>query len=337
MVSSKAIIFRRIGYLFIGLLFVLTLVQVSLASTIGGFVYDQRRNPVVQVDVELLNENYFTRARVKTDGLGRYQFSGLSDGRYYIRVLPFRFNLQDQTQEVIVNTLSILGSGNMNFEQDFYLARKEGGLGDTVTGVVFAQEVPKEAEKLYEDGEDDLSNDRTVDGIKKMLAAIKIFPMYYAATQRLGIQLLTDKRYMDAAKLFIRAAEINPKSSRAFYYMGFSLNKLGDEYNKAALKALEKAAALATSSWEIVYLIGKIERQEGNYAAAEKFLLKSKKLADVKIPEIHIELAQLYGNDLKQYDKAADELEQYMKSSKKKDENIKKKIADLRNKAKKIE
>lgn len=332
----KAPIFQRffVSVLFLFAFGLVLSIENARASTIAGFVYDQQRNPLQDVDVELLNEDYFVRARTKTNSIGRYQFSNLGDGRYYVRVLPFRFNLQDQTQEIIINTISLLGTGNMNYEQDFYLARKKGDLNDTDTGVVYVQEVPKEAEALYKQADDDFSDKKLTEGAKKLIAAIKIFPNYYAASQRLGIELLKNKQYLDAVKFFARAAEINPKSSRSFYYMGFSLNSLGADYNKAALKALEKAYILAPASWEVAYLIGKIERQEGNFRESEKYLLKSKKLADARVPDIHIELAQLYGNELKEYAKAADELELYMKSSNKNDEEIKKKINDLRRKAK---
>ncbi|MEZ5344393.1 MAG: hypothetical protein R2681_02455 [Pyrinomonadaceae bacterium] len=304
------------------------------ASTIGGFVYGPGRAPIDQVDVELLNENYVVLERTRTNGLGRYMFSGMSDGRFYVRVLPFRFNLEDQTQEVIVNTLSLLGAGNGNFEQDFHLRFKQGGLGDTTTGVLFAQEVPSAAEELYKNAIKDLGDQKTNEGVRKLFEAIKIFPTYYAAAQRLGVELLMTKQYIEAAKYFVIAAEANPKSSRALYYLGFSLNKAGNDYNKAALLSLNKAFVLAPESWEVAYLIGKIYRQDGNYVESEKYLIKAKKSADKKNPSIHIELAQLYGNDLKQYDKAADELELYLKSSDKKDEKTKKQIADLRAKAK---
>ncbi len=327
---------------------ILVLSQISLAanpssnvivraSTISGVVYDQNNNPLPRVDVELLNAAIggSTSLRTWTDDVGRYQFTNIPDGRYTIKVLPFRFNLQDQSAEVVVQTVSFSGSGSGFFTQDFHLAAKKGGLGDTATGVIFAQEVPKEAEKLYKQAEKDLSDKKTSDGMKKLLAAIKVFPSYYAASLRLGVELLRTKQYMESARLFMRAVEVNPKSSRAFYYMGFALNKLGKKFNKSALKALARASTLASTSWEVAYLIGKIERQEGNYTSAEKHLLRSKKLADFRVPDIHIELAQLYGNDLKQYGKAADELELYMKASKKKDDKIKKKIVDLRSKAKK--
>lgn len=315
-------------------LFILYLSAPSFASTIGGFVYDKQRNPVSRVDVELLNDNRTVIDRTKTNGVGRYQFQNVADGRYYLQVLPFRFSLEDQTQEIIVETFSILGGGNGYFDKDFYLLPKRGGLGETTTGVVFAQDVPKEAEDLYKKALEDFSKKNVSAGMKKLIGAINVFPQYYAASQRLGMELLISKQYLDATKLFMRSAEVNPKSSKAFYYMGFALNKMGKKYNKAAIRALDKAAKLAPASWEVALLLGKVERQEGNFVEAEKELLRSKKLSGVRIPEIHIELAQLYGNDLKQFGKAADELNLYMKASKKKDPKIKKQIADLRNKAK---
>ena len=173
--------------------FGLMAVQSTFASMIGGFVFDPSRVPISNVDVELLNENYSVQNRVKTDGSGRYQFEVFSDGRYYVRVLPFRFNFEDQTEEVLVNTLSLLGGGNMNFYKDFYLVRKKGGLGETTTGVVFAQSVPQEAEELYKAGIDDLENKNAEAGMKKLLKAIQIFPEYYAASQQLAMQFPAHK------------------------------------------------------------------------------------------------------------------------------------------------
>ena len=75
----------------------------------------------------------------------------------------------------------------------------------------------------------------------------------------------------------------------------------------------------------------------GNFPDAEKHLLQAKKLATSKNPDIQMELAQLYSNDLKKYKEAADELELYMKAIKLTDEEekkMKKVIADLREKAK---
>jgi hypothetical protein len=42
----------------------------------------------------------------------------------------------------------LLDSGNRNFEQYFYLVRKQGGLDDTTTGVMFAYSRSKNRNRL---------------------------------------------------------------------------------------------------------------------------------------------------------------------------------------------
>jgi len=115
------------------------------------------------------------------------------------------------------------------------------------------------------------------------------------------------------------------------------LNKLGKEYNKSAITALKQAVALAPASIVVLYMIGKIEREDGKFTEAEQHLLQAKKLSTVKVPEIHNELYRLYADDLKKYNLAADELELFLKATKLSDEDekkVRKSITDLREKAK---
>lgn len=335
MVSPKFSLFVRTRWFLTLAIFLSLTAAAHAASTITGTIFDDQRNPVISVDVELLNENYALRGKTRTDGSGRYQFSNLSDGRYYIRVLPFRFNLNDQTQEVVIDTFSILGNGVSFQIKDFFLTRKSNKDGPKpTTAVVFAQDVPLEAELLYKEGVEAFSKEDLDKGIKRMSAAIETFPTYFAALHDFGFELMKRGEYMEAAKLFIRAVEVNPKSYQSFYYMGISFQKLGKDYNKAALVALNKAVELSPGSYQIMFEIGKINRAEGQFKEAEEHLLKAKDLADRPVPEIHIELAQLYANDLKKYGKAADELELYLKASNKKDDKTKRQIENLRKKAK---
>lgn len=304
------------------------------SSTIAGVVYDNQRNPVHSVDLELLNEVYSLLLKSRTDGAGRYEFNNLPDGRYYIRVLPLRYNLQETTQEVVVTTVSLLGNGNSYINQDFYLKSRTSGSPNLITGVYFAQEIPPDAKEHYDEGVLAFENKNTEAGISNLMDAIKVFPTYFEAHQKLGLELMKLGRFDDAAKLFIRAAEVNPKSASTFYNMGMAFHSLGKEYNKGALVALEKARILAPQAYLIEFQMGKILRMEGDFVEAEKHLLKAKKLAEPRDPQIHKELAQLYGNDLKEYGKAADELELYMKASNQNDKKMKAQIEDLRKKAK---
>ncbi len=308
------------------------------SSTIQGTVFDKQRNRLPDIDVELLDDYYRTKGRTKTDGAGTYIFNGLPNGRYSIRVFAFRYDLEDQEMPLEINTQNIRGGeGAGYFIQDFYLSPKKGGLKESELSVVFAQEVPKQAQDIYEKAIKDLSEKRTDEGVAGLYSAVKIFPDYYAALYRLGVELLSKKQYQDAVPVFLKATQINQKSGASYYYLGFALNKLGKDYNKAALASVNRAAILAPASPQIFWLTGKIERAMGNFPDAEKHLLQAKKLSTSKNPDIHMELAQLYSNDLKKYKEAADELELYMKSIKLSDEEekkMKKLIAELREKAK---
>ncbi len=322
------------------LFLLLVLSQSTLAaSTIQGIVYDKQRNPLPDIDVELLDDLYRQVARTQTDGSGRYQFSGLRDGRYSVRVFAFRYDLEDQTIPVEIITQNIRGGeGTGFFPQDFYLLPKKGGLAETEIGVVFAQEIPPNAKKLYETALRDLSSKRTTEGILGLNEAIKIFPNYYLALHRAGRELFILKKYAEAIPFLLRAADVNSKSATSYYYLGFCLHNMGKDYNKAAITSLNQAHVLAPASMQILYVLGKVERSESKFTDAEKHLLQAKKLSKASIPEIHKELAQLYANDLKKYTEAANELELYLKASKLSDADEKKTrkiIGDLREKGQK--
>jgi tetratricopeptide (TPR) repeat protein len=226
--------------------------------------------------------------------------------------------------------------GSLYITQDFYLQPKKGGLAEAEIGVVFAQDVPREANKVYEKALKDLAGKRTTEGILGLNEAVKIFPDYYLALHRIGKELFKIKKYQEAVPFLIKAAEVNPKSATSFYYLGYSLYNLGKDFNKSALTSLNQAYILAPSSTQVLYVLGKVERSIGKFGDAEKHLLQAKKLSKAAVPEIQKELAQLYGDDLKKYKEAADELDLYLKASKLSPEDEKKTkkiISDLRKKA----
>jgi tetratricopeptide (TPR) repeat protein len=308
------------------------------ANVISGAVFDKQGTPVASVDVELLDEYYRLLQRMRTDSVGRYSFGGLNNGNYTVKVLPFQYDLEDQSVYIEVAAISARPGdpGSSYINQDFYLQPKKGGLRYAELSVVFAQEVPKEAEKTYKKAIGNLSGKRADEGLNQLREALKIFPDYYLALYRLGHELILKKEYGEAVQVFIKAGEINPKSASAFYYVGYALYNLGRDYDKAAVRSLNHAYTLAPASVQILWLLGKVERDMGKYSEAEKHLLQAKKIALNKIPEIHEELYKLYREDLKKYREAADELELYLKASRLKDaeeKKVKKVIGELREKA----
>lgn len=314
---------------------------VFATSTLTGRVYDRQRNPLPDIEVELLDDLYRTvtpGGRTRTDGSGRYQFSGLKNGNFTIKVYAFRYDLEDQSIPYEINTQNIRGGeGSGYFTQDFYLSAKKGGIRDAETGVIFAQNIPKEAKVAYERALEDFLKQRQDEGLANLKKALVIFPEYYLALHRYGTELFNLKQYVESYQVFMRAVAVNAKSATSFYYLGYAFYYLGTDYHKAARTALNEAHTLAPASIQVLWLLGKVERSLGNFADAEKHLLNAKKLSPSRVPEIHKELAQLYANDLKKFEEAAIELEHYLKASKLSDVEEKRTrqiIADLRAKAK---
>jgi tetratricopeptide (TPR) repeat protein len=289
-------------------------VQNASASTISGYVYDNHNNALIDVDVELLNENYQLRSRSRSDGSGRYTFDGLGDGRFYVKAMPFRYDYQDQQQEVYINSISAVGGGaSVGFyTQDFYLVPRKGSLEEVEASVIFAQDIPKDAKKLYEKAVQDFSKKRPEEGANELKESIKIFPDYFLALNRLGKEYFLKGLYSEAYQMLIKAANVNPKSPTTLFFLGYSLHKLN--YNKAALVALNQAHNLSPASVALLWTLGVVERAEGKFTEAEKHLLQAKKLAKTPVADIHWELAQLYGENLKKYESAADELESFLKA-----------------------
>ncbi len=330
--NSKVIIVL-LKFVFVMGFFLLS--QNVFGSTITGTIYDNHRNPLPDVDIELLDDLSRSFDRTRTNDSGRYEFSNLRDGRYAVRVMPFRYDFVEDSASVEITTITLPNQiGNSFFTQDFYLKPKKGSLTETEPGVVFIQKIPKEAEKVYDNAVKELAKKNVDNGIVQLREAVKLFPNYYQALQRLGKELFIKGKYGEAAQIFLKASEINPKSSTSFYYLGNSLSKLN--YNKAAIIALNQALIISPSSVQVLYVLGKTERSEGKYAEAEKHLLEAEKLSKSGIPEIHWELAQIYANHFKKYKEAADELEQFLKTrpDARDAENIKKLIKTLRDKSK---
>ena len=342
MKSTHKPLFLKLVVVTSSIVFFLSLVQsISAANTIGGFIFDRARIPLADIDVELLDEYYrvLPNGRQKTSSGGRYEFSGLNDGNYTVRVYAFRYDLEDQSQYVEIKSVSSIPgqSGSSYNPLDFYLQPKKGGLRDSELSVIFAQDVPKAAEQAYKRALDDFGKKHNDEGFSGLQQALTLFPTYYNALARYGQELFIRKQYSAATQVFMTAAEVNPKSAVPFYNAGYALSKMGDKYAKNAKIALDQALTLAPLSTSVLLLLGTVERHLGKLEDAEKHLLLAKKLSPTRVAEIQKELAQLYANDLKKYKEAADELEQYVKASKLSDEDnakTKRLIADLRQKAK---
>lgn len=314
--------------------------QRGTTNSISGFIFDgNSRIPISDVYVELMDDVYNTLRRVKTDGSGRYFFGGISSGNFKVKVLPYAKNYLEEIQDAVIINYSF---GNVrtsdNVYLDFYLRLDKRKLNTEefgISGVIFAQEVLPEARKLYKKGISELESDREADkGIETLKKALAISPEYYDALNRIGIEYIVRKQYYEALPHLIKSIEINQRSFSSYYGIGIAAYNL-KEFTQAA-EAFKAATIIDPQSIFAQFQYGRALRIAGNDKDAETALLKAKLLSkNSTIPEIHWQLGLLY-NKLNLYNKAADELETYLKvqrDSPNKQE-VKKLISVLREKAK---
>jgi tetratricopeptide (TPR) repeat protein len=294
-------------------------------NTITGFVFDPQRRPVVQVYVELLNDVNGIRQRVRTDVSGRFVFRGLSQGRFQLRVLAVGTIYEDQTQEVETSGRP----SRDTIQTDFYLRlRKSGPV--SAPGTIFVQEIPEEAKTIYQRAVADLDRDRLEDGIAGLQSALKIFPDYYLALERLGLIYITQQKYEKAVGIFGKAVEVNPRSFNGWY--GLSVSHFALKQSDAAVEAAQKAVTLNSNSADALLALGVSLRQAKRYEEAEKPLKQADKITKGLSPDVHWNLALLYAKNLNRFSDAANELELYLKTTPdtSQTENIKKLIKKYR-------
>ena len=314
-------------------------------SAINGKVYGEGR-PVADVYVELLNDVNSSIRQIKTDASGRFQFSGLVDGRYYIKVNPGNTGYQEYFQQVVIAAVSSVSpregsrmGGGDNQHIDIALKLNERAIRGPFAiapSVLFAQNVPSVAKKNYEAGVSFLREKKETEAFDSLRKAIEIFPDYYDALDRLGgeyaIKGTSDPSFLEAGRVLLtKAIEVNPRSYSSMYGLGWTQYQLG--MRKEAIETLGKATAIYGKAPDAYLLQGKALRRTAMLDKAEAALKRADELANSKTPDIHWELAGLY-NDQKRYKEAADQMELYLKYAPKGEdpEKIKNLIKRLREK-----
>ena len=305
-------------------------------NSLSGFVFNESRQPLSDVYVELLNDLYVTISRTKTNGAGLYSFRNLGDGQYSIKVLPYAADYEEQTRSIsLVSVSALRGSGSASEQVDFYLKAKrnanEGPLA--APGVIFAQETPDQAKKLYESGIEDLRNKKENEGFDKLKKALEIFPDYYLALDRLGREYVVRGYYQAAFVLFTKAVEVNPRSFSSTFGLGLALYRL-QEFDRA-IKTLQRATEIDNKQSNGFLWLGISYLQNKNYPQAETALIKANKLSNGESADVQWQLARLY-KDQNRFSESADALELYLKHKPESadTEKIKETIKILRQKAK---
>ena len=286
-------------------------------NEISGTVFSELGRPVADIYIELVSDLGTSLTRIRTNASGRFTFVGLTNGTYRVRILPYGTEYKEQTQEVTLSNISTTSSDRQQIE--IYLRlneRAKSGPFAIVTGVVFAQDVPREAQKLYDDGVRYLAEKKETEGLVNLKKAIEAFPTYYAALDRLGgeyaIRGNTDRSYLEAAfVLLTKASEINPKGFSSVFGLGLVQYQLG--LNDGAIESLRRATTLYGKAADAYLWLGKALKRAATFDQAEAAFKRANELTNGKSADVHWQTAGLY-HDMKRYKEAADEFELFLKA-----------------------
>jgi tetratricopeptide (TPR) repeat protein len=299
----------------------------QVSNSISGYVSDDRRVPIPDLQVELLNDVDSVIQRTKTDNSGLFTFKRLSEGIFQVRVQTYGTNyIGGQTKRVQLERTRA-------FEQvDFVLVTK-GSASTTTVGEVFSQEVPEPARKEYERGAALLKKtEQRKEGLEILKKAIEIFPTYFEALELLGTEYVKEKEYEPAIPVLTKAIEVNRRAYQSLYALSVAQYKL--KQLDQAVESMKRAITLDQRSANANLWLGMLLRQTAKLDEAETYLKEANQLAGSKSPDAHWQLALLF-NELKKYKEAADELELFLKvePDAKDTELIKKLIQRLRQQA----
>jgi tetratricopeptide (TPR) repeat protein len=276
------------------------------SNSISGHVSNDQRAPLADVRVELLNEVDSVIRTVKT---GLFVFRKLSDGTFQVRVQTSGTNYISQTKRV--DLARPHGFGAAFEELDFILTTAGNTRSAAKPGVVFVQEVPEPARKLYQKGSELLEkSNKRQEAFATLRSAIDIFPQYFDALEILGTEQVKDAQYEAAIPLLTKALEVNSRAYASCFALGVA------QYNvkqlQPAIESFRRAVSLNEKSINANLWLGIALRQTSRLDEAETYLKRADVMAESKLPEAHWQLALLF-NQVKRYKEAADELEKFLK------------------------
>src|SRR5262245_57084708 len=273
----------------------------------SGNLPDQRMRVVLELNTGgIVNE-------VFSDSVGNFEFRSLSNGTYKI-VVPSDGRAYDTSQEVV----EIYGNFARTFTSQIYL--KEKGEGATLKtkektiSVADLQQVPKDTKKNFENGLKRARENKPEAAVALFQDAIRIFPEYLAAINKLGEQLRLMNKLAEAQAAFEKVIAINPKYALPHVNLGLLLVDL-KSYDEA-ITALENGIKV-DDTFPMAHLkLGEalMSKQPPDYDRAEKEMTRALELGKKDFVQVRQYLFNLNLRRQK-LDKAAEQLEAYLREA----------------------
>jgi len=291
-----------------------TRTSTAAAHTIRGKVFlpsgampDQRIRVVLELSTGGIGGEVFT------DSVGNFEFRSIPSNSYRVVV-----NSDHQNFDTTSENVEVYGNFSRTFLVQIYLKEKDNGITtttkDRLLSVAEMQEVPKAAKKSFEQGLKRARDNKPEEAVKQFEEAIKVFPDYLLAINKLGEQYVALNRLKEAQEKFERAIVVNGKYALARINLGMLFVK--QQRYAEAIEQLEAANHL-DESYPMCHLhlgLALMDTQPPDIDRAEKELQRAVESGGKEFSYVHLHLFNL-NLRRKSLDKAAAQLEAYLKAS----------------------
>ena len=252
-------------------------------------------------------------SEVFSDSVGNFEFRSLANGTYKI-VAPSDGRVYETAQE----TIDVQGNFARTFTLQIYLKEKGEGVTvkskEKIVSVADLQQPPKEAKKNYENGLKRARENKPEEAVALFQDAVRIYPEYLAAINKLGEQLAVLKKPAEAQAAFEKAISINPKYALPHINLGILLVER-ERYDEAVVE-LENGVS-ADDSYPMSHLkLGEalMSKRPPDYDRAEKEMTRAMELGKREFAYVRLYLFNL-NLRRQRLDKAAEQLEAYLKEA----------------------
>ena len=251
-----------------------------------------------------------------SDSVGNFEFRSLPNNNYRVLVPS-----DGRTYESAQENLEVSGSVSRTYTAQMFLREKERNDNSTnhkmISAAEFAQEVPKNARKSYEQGVKKMKDGKNDEAVVLFQDALKIFPDYVQALNKLGETQAAQNNVVEAEATFQQALKISPKYPLTHISFGMLLVNLkrypeAIEHLDIAIN-LDESFPMAHINLGIA-LMEKTPPVESDLGRAEREFQKALALGGTQMANAHKLLFNLY---IRRRDipKAVAALEAYLKDA----------------------
>jgi tetratricopeptide (TPR) repeat protein len=289
---------RRVTLLLISYMSLMQLQAADLVTLRGRLFLplDQPDRPIEVV----LRQGKHVVSRLAPDDENNYEFANLPNGRYELSI-----RVGKQQTKVPIN---LCCSSNTVSVVDVNLDRSSPTIAvsfpleppDIVDIRELRHDYPKEILKEYEKARGDIRGGKIGRAAERLKKVEKSAPDFYSVRALLGMVFHASGCYRDAEREYLRAFDLNPKSTQpmvnlgSLYIEAVGARLLDDrQYLDEAIAILKKVIVMQPNSSLAYCLLGSAYFKNESYEAAEESL--SKALERVRsLAAAHLMLANVY-------------------------------------------